>query len=139
MFAILHALGMVVADLLKSRSRLVAENLLLRHQLTIVMRRAPPRLRLCGSDRALLIWMTRLWPSLLDEVQVVQPGDRPALASRWFKVLWRLKSRYRSWLRDLIRWMNRDPLWGASRIHGELLMLMLGFEIAQSTVSKYMV
>src|SRR6476660_7367685 len=73
MFAIMHALGMFVADLFKSRSRLEAENLLLRHQLTIALRRAPPRLRLRGGDRALLIWMTRLWPSLLGAVQVVQP------------------------------------------------------------------
>src|SRR6478672_10161381 len=72
MFAILRAL-VFVADLFKSRCRLEAENLLLRHQLTIALRRAPPRLRLLGSDRALLIWMTRLWPSLLGTVQVVQP------------------------------------------------------------------
>ena len=65
MFAILHALGMFVADLFKSRTRLEAENLFLRHQLTIALRRAPFRLRLRGSDRMLLIWMTRLWPSLL--------------------------------------------------------------------------
>jgi len=73
MFAILHALGMFVADLFKSRSRLEAENLFVRHQLTIAMRRAPPRLRLRGSDRALLIWMTRLWPNLRGMAQVVQP------------------------------------------------------------------
>ena len=85
MFAILYALGMFVADLFKSPCRLEAENLLLRHQLTIALRRAPPRLRLLGSDRALLIWMTRLWPSLLGAVQVVQAGDHPALASRWFQ------------------------------------------------------
>jgi len=59
MLAILHALGMLVADLFKSRRRLEAENLLLRHQLTIALRRAPPRLRLLGSDRALLTWMTQ--------------------------------------------------------------------------------
>ena len=58
MFAILHALGMFVADLFKSRSRLEAENLLLRHQLTVALRRKPLRLRLRGSDRALLIYMT---------------------------------------------------------------------------------
>jgi hypothetical protein len=73
MFAILHALGIFFADLLKSRCRLEAENLFLRHQLTIALRRAPPRLRLRGSDGALLIWMTRLWPSLLGAAQVVQP------------------------------------------------------------------
>ena len=84
MFAILHALGMFVADLFKSRCRLEAENLLLRHQLSIALRRAPPRLRLRGSDRALIIWMTRLWPSLLGAVQVVA-GDHSALASRWFQ------------------------------------------------------
>jgi hypothetical protein len=61
MFAILHALGMFVADQFKSRSRLEAENLFLRHQLNIALRRASPRLR--GSDRTLLIWITRLWPS----------------------------------------------------------------------------
>jgi hypothetical protein len=71
MFAILHALGMFVADLFKSRYRLEAENLFLRHQLNIALRSAPPRrLRLRGSDRALLAWMTRLWPSLLAAAQV---------------------------------------------------------------------
>jgi hypothetical protein len=72
---------MFVADLFKSRSRLEAENLLLRHQLTIALRQAPPRLRLRGGDRALLIWMTRLWPSLLGAVQVV----RPETVLRWHR------------------------------------------------------
>src|ERR1700675_4586332 len=62
MFAILHALGMFVADLFKSRSRLEAENLFLRHQLTIAMRRAPPRLRLRGSDRAPALAEPAAWP-----------------------------------------------------------------------------
>ena len=136
---------MFVADLFKSRSRLEAENLLLRHQLTIALRRAPPLLRLRGGDRALLIWMTRLWPSLLDAVQVVQPETVLRWHRAGFRMFWRWKSRNAAGrpridrgLRDLIRWMSREnPLWGASRIHGELLML--GFEVAQSTVSKYMV
>ena len=66
MFAILHALGTFIADLFKSRSRLEAENLFLRHQLAIALRRAPPLLRLRGSDRAQLIWLTKFWPSLLE-------------------------------------------------------------------------
>jgi len=66
MFAILHALGMFVADLFKSRTRLETENLFLRHQLTNALRQAPPRFRLYGYDRALLVGMTRLWPNLLD-------------------------------------------------------------------------
>ena len=141
MFATLHALGMFVADLFKSRCRLEAENLLLRYQLTIALRRAPPHLRLLGSDRALLIWMTRLWPSLLDAVQVVEPETILRLHRAGLKMVWRWKSRHRAGrpridrgLRDLIRRMSREnPLWGASRIHGELLML--GFDVAQSTVS----
>ena len=146
MFAILHALGMFVADLFKSRSRLEAENLFLRHQLAIALRRAPPRFRLRGGDRALLIWMTQLWPGLIGAVQVVQPETILRWHRAGFKVYWRWQSRNRAGrpkidrgLRDLIRRMCREknPMWGASRIHGELLML--GFEVAQSTVSRYIV
>ena len=73
MLAILHLLAMFVADLFKSRRRLEAENLFLRHQLRIALRRAPARLRLRGCDRALLVWITRIWPNLLDLSQVVKP------------------------------------------------------------------
>jgi transposase InsO family protein len=144
MFVILHTLGMLAVDLFKSRSRLEAENLFLRHQLNIALRRAPPRLRLRGSDRALLILITKLWPSLLGVAKVVQPETILRWHRAGFKVFWRWKSRNRAGrpkidrgLRDLIQRMSgENPLWGASRIHGELLML--GFEVAQSTVSKYM-
>jgi hypothetical protein len=61
MFAI-YLLGTFIADVLKSRRRLEVENLFLRHQLNIVLRRSPQRLRLRGSDRALLVWMSRVWP-----------------------------------------------------------------------------
>jgi hypothetical protein len=145
MFAILHALGMFVVDLFKSRTRLEAENLFLRHQLTIALRQAPSRLRLRGSDRALLIGITRLWPSLLGMTQLVQPETILRWHRAGFKGFWRWKSRNRAGrpqinrgLRDLIQRISKEnPQWGASRIHGELLML--GFEVAQSTVSKYMV
>jgi putative transposase len=136
MFAIVHALGIFAADLFKSRSRLEVENLLLRHQLSIGLRQAPPRPRLRAGDRALLVWMTRLWPSLLDAVQVVQPETVLRWLRAGFRAFWRWESRNRAGrpkidrgLRDLIRRMSREnPLWGASRIHGELLML--GFEVA---------
>jgi transposase InsO family protein len=144
MLAVLHSL-MSIIDLFKPRCRLVAENLFLRHQLSIALRRAPPRLRLRGSDRAMLVWMTRLWPRLLDASRVVQPETILRWHRAGFKAFWRWKSRKKvgrpkidRGLRDLIRRMSREnPKWGASRIHGELLML--GFEVAQSTVSKYMV
>ena len=144
MLAILQLLVMFGADIFKSQLRLEAENLFLRHQLNIALRRGPPRLRLHGSDRALLVWMMRIWPTLLDVSQVVKPETILRWHRSGFEAFWRWKSRNRAGrpkvdrgLRDLIRRMaSENPLWGAPRIHGELLML--GFEIAQSTVSKYM-
>ena len=143
MFAILCALGMFVADLFKLRSRLEAENLFLSHQLNIALRRAPAYLRLHGSDRALLVWMTKLWPSLLGVAQLVQPET----VLRWhrggFKIFWRRKSRNRAGrpqidrgLRDLIQRMSREnPQWGAAPIHGDLLML--GFEVADDLTGLF--
>ena len=130
MLAILRLLAAYIADLFKSRCRLEADILFLRHQLNIALRKRPARLPLRGSDRALLVWMTRLWPSLLGMAQVVEP----ATILRWhragFRSYWRWKSRKRAGrprireLRDLIRRMSQEnPLWGAPRIHGELLKL----------------
>jgi hypothetical protein len=144
MVAILHLLGTFVASLFKSRRRLEVENLFLRHQLNITMRRAPHHLRLRGSDRALLVWMTWLWPNLLSLAHVVQPETILRWHRAGFRAYWRWKSRGRPGrprvsheLRELIRRMSKEnPLWGAPRIHGELLKL--GYEIAESTVSKYM-
>jgi transposase InsO family protein len=145
MFTIVYLFGTYVANLFKSRRRLEVENLFLRHQLNIVLRRAPQRLRLHGSDRALLVWMTRVWPSLLGLARVVQPDTIVRWHRAGFRAYWRWKSQGRAGrpriqreLRDLIRRMCKEnPLWGAPRIHGELLKL--GFEIAESTVSTYMI
>src|SRR6266545_6133952 len=110
MFALLHSLGMFVIDFFKSPRRLEAENLFLRHQLSIALRRAPPRLRLRGSDRALLVWMPLLWPSLLGAAKVVQPETILRWHRTGWKVFWRWKSRKRAGrpkidrgLRDLIQ------------------------------------
>jgi hypothetical protein len=91
-----------------------------------------------------MAWLTWLWPSLLGLLRVVQSDTILRWHRAGFRVYWRWKSRRRPGrprasceLRELIRQMSQDnPLWGAARIHGELLML--GFEVAQSTVSKYM-
>src|SRR2546421_12500407 len=129
MLAIVRLLATYVANLFKSRRRLEAENLFLRHQLNIALRRRPPRLRLRGSDRTLLVWMTRLWPSLLGLARVVEP----ATILRWHRAGVRLYSRWKSHgragrpriereLHDLSRRIGREnPLWGARRIPGELL------------------
>src|SRR6266516_966782 len=145
MLAILHLLGTFVANLFRPRRRLEVENLFLRHQLNIALRGAPHRLRLRGSDRALLVWMTWLWPSLLSLSRVVQPDTILRWHRAGFRAYWRWRSRARPGrprvsreLRELIQRMSKEnPLWGAPRIHGELLKL--GFEIAESTVSKYMI
>jgi hypothetical protein len=72
MLAILLLPGTSVANLFKSRRRLEVENLFLRHQLSFALRGTPHRPRLRGSDRLLLVWMTRLWPTLLGLSRVVQ-------------------------------------------------------------------
>jgi hypothetical protein len=95
MLAILHLLGILVIGLFKSRRRLEAENLFLRHQLNIALRRAPRRLRLRGSHRALLAWMTWLWPSLLGLACVVQPDTILRWHRAGFRTYWRWKSRSR--------------------------------------------
>src|SRR5215217_2941862 len=144
MWAVLHLLFALVVDRFKSRRRLEIENLYLRHQLNIAMRRER-RLRLRGVDRAFIIWMTRLWPSLLSLSRVVRPDTILRWHRAGFRAYWRWKSRRQpgrpkisSELRELIRRMSRENrLWGAPRIHGELLKL--GFEVAESTVSKYMI
>ncbi len=90
----------------------------------------------------MLVWITRLYPELLGLTQIVKPETILHWHRMGFRAYWRWKSRKRArrpkidrGLRDLIRQMClENPLWGAS---GELLKL--GFEIAQSTVSKYMV
>ena len=127
------------------RARLEAENLLLRQQLVVLRRRFPTRVRLWNIDRLLLVWLYRLYPSLLDAIIIVQPETVLRWHRRGFRAYWRWKSRrvggrprIDSEMRALIRRMSREnPLWGAPRIHGELLML--GIEIAESTVGRYMV
>ena len=144
MLVILRLLTTFAANLFKSRRQLEVENLFLRHQLNIALRREPRRLGLRGSDRAVLVWLTRLWPSLIVLTRVVQPDTILRWHRLGFRAYWRWKSRGQPGrprisreLRELIRQMSKDnPLWGAPRIHGELLKL--GFEVAESTVSKYM-
>ena len=81
MFGIRRLLPIVVINRFKSRSRLEAENLVLRHQLNVTLRRGPARVRLHGGDRALLVWLTRLWPCLLGTIQIV----RPETVLRWHR------------------------------------------------------
>ena len=127
------------------KSQLEAEILVLRHQLNVLRPRAPRRLHLRWADRALFIWLYRRCPRILDAIRIV----RRETVVRWhrtgFSAYWRWKSRplggrpqIGKEVRDLIRRMSfENPLWGAPKIHGELLKL--GIDVGQSTVSIYMV
>jgi hypothetical protein len=82
MLAILHLLGTFIANLFKWQRRLEVENLFLRHQLNIALRGAPHRLRLRGSDRALLVWMDLDLAKPARFVPRRSARHDPALASR---------------------------------------------------------
>jgi hypothetical protein len=94
-------------------------------------------------DRLLIVWLYRLFPSILSAITVAKPDTVIRSHRRGFQAYWRWKSRncggrprINAESRDLIRRMCREnPLWGTPRIHAELL---IGIEIAQSTVAKYM-
>jgi transposase InsO family protein len=130
--------------LFRSRSRLQVEILALRQQLIVLRRTAPKRVRLRALDRLLFVLLYRLWPGILDSVIVIRPDTIVRWHRRGFRALWWWKSRRRLGrpgiakdMRDLIREISRaNPLWGAPRVHGELLKL--GIEVSQSTVAKYM-
>jgi hypothetical protein len=138
------ALGWM-ASLAKSRRRLQAENLVLRHQLNILRRQAPGRVRMSNAERLAFAWLYRLYPTVADAVAIIRPETVIRWHRRGFRALWRWKTRSRGGrpqipreIRDLIREVSRaNGLWGAPRIHGELLKL--GIKVAQSIVAKYMV
>ncbi len=133
-----------ILALFKSRFRLAAENTALRHQVNILGRRAPRRLHLSHADRVFFVALYRLWPEILSAISIIQPDTIIRWHRRGFRGYWRRKSRgmpgrprISQDIRQLIRTMSiANPLWGAPRIHGELLML--GIDVAQSSVSKYM-
>ena len=137
---------MVVRDFFKPRLRLEAEILILRHQLNVLQQRTPPhQLRLRWIDRALFIWLYRRYPRILDAMSIVRPETVVRWHRKGFSGYWRWRSRSPGGrpriareVRDLIRRMSfENSLWGATKIHGELLKL--GIAVAQSTVSVYMV
>ena len=127
----------------RSRAVLELENLALRHQLHVLRRQRPGRPRLFAIDRLLWVWLYRLWPRCLEAMVLVKPATVIQWHRQGFRLFWRWRSRsgrpsVDREIRDLIRQMSSaNPLWGAPRIHGELLKL--GIEVSQATVAKYMV
>ena len=144
MIDLLKLLGGLLVGLFRSRAAREAEIAFLHQQLVVLQRSAPARLRLRTKDRLIFVWLYRLFPCLLDAAVVFKPETLVRWHRSGFRLYWRCKSRRRvgrpavpADIRDLIRTISRDnPLWGAPRIHGELLKL--GIDVAQSTVAKYM-
>src|SRR5438132_399345 len=139
-------LGILLGTLrstVRTHRELALENLALRQQLAVWKARQP-RPQLTAMDRMFWVVLSRLWKSWRNSLQMVRPETVVAWHRQGFRRYWAWKSRrrrgrpaIRTELRDLIRRISRaNPLWGAPRIHGELLKL--GLTVSQATVSKYM-
>ncbi len=145
MIALLCFILAVLVSPFKPKSRLEAENAALRYQLIVLRRKVTGRVRLSNGDRLLFIQLYRWFPSVLQVITVIRPETLVRWHRAGFRHYWRWKSRcsggrpqISAELHALIQRMSiENPLWGAPRIHGELLKL--GFEAAQSSVAKYMV
>ena len=144
MLGLIKLIFCLVFDLFRSRATLEAEILVLRQQIIVLRRGRVGRLPFSASDRLVLGWVCGLFPNTRDALAII----RPETVMRWhragFRSYWRWKSRRRPGrpavsdeIRQLIREMSiTNPLWGAPRIHGELLKI--GIDVGQTSVTKYM-
>jgi transposase InsO family protein len=141
---ILKACVLFLRGMLVPRSTLAIENLALRQQLA-VYKQSVKRPKLRPRDRIFWVWLSRLWSNWRSALAMVQPDTVIGWHRQGFKLYWRWKSRSGKSgrppisrdIRELIRRMSREnPGWGAPRICSE--MLLLGYEVAERTVAKYM-
>jgi putative transposase len=145
MTSVLLSLLLTVRGLARSRAVLHLEVLALRHQVQVLQRSRPRRLPLRTADRWLWVWLSRVWTAWRTALVIVRPETVVGWHRRGFRLFWTWKSRRRTGrprvsadVRALIRTMSQtNPLWGAPRIHGELLKL--GIAVCQATVARYMV
>src|ERR1700694_6030702 len=135
-----------LSSIFHSRAALQLENLALRHQIGVLQRSSRKRSKLTLVDRLLWVWLSRIWSDCRSALAIVEPETVVAWHRKGFRLFWTWKARHGTngrptvscEVRDLIRTMSREnPLWGAPRIHGELLKL--GITIGEASVSKYMV
>jgi putative transposase len=145
MMSVLVSLLLTIRSSVRSRAALQLEVLALRHQLRVLNRSRPGRVRLTRVDRVLWVWLSRVWREWRSALVIVRPDTVIGWHRRGFRLFWTWKSRCRLGrpavppdIRALIRTMSvANPLWGAPRIHGELLKL--GIDVGQATVAKYVV
>ena len=142
--SVFMALLLTLRTCARSRVALHLEVLVLRHQLQVLQRTRPRRLRLAKTDRWLWALLSRTWARWQTALVIVKPETVIAWHRQGFRLWWAWKSRRRigrptlpADVRSLIRTMAQaNPRWGAPRIHGELLKL--GIDVCQATVAKYM-
>ena len=135
----------LVVDLFRSRAALEAEVLVLKQQIIVLRRGKPNRMPFRAVDRFVLDWACHLFPKAREALAIIRPDTVVRWHRAGFRLFWRWKSRHRlgrpavpTEIRQLIREMSiANPLWGAPRIHGELLRL--GIDVGQTSVAKYMV
>jgi len=139
----LHWLTVAMVSTFKSRTALQVENLALRHQLA-VLRRSVKRPKVTSADRLFWAWLCDAWSDWRSSLFIVKPETVIGWHRQGFRLFWTWRVRrgqpgrpsVSKKIRQLIRKMSRDnPLWGAPRIHGELLKL--GIDIGETSVGKY--
>ena len=144
MNSVAYSLLFMLRSSFRTHARMQIEILALRHQLA-VLQRQKKRVSLRAADRLLWVLLSRIWKQWRSALVVVKPETVIAWHRKGFRLYWRWKSRAGKCgrpcvsreTRELIRQMSKaNPLWGAPRIHGELLKL--GIEVSQATVAKYM-
>jgi transposase InsO family protein len=145
MITYLSALASLLSFRVRSRASLELELVALRHQVAVLRRQRKGRLQLSSTDRLLWVWLYRIWPQALNAMVLVMPATVIQWHRNGFRLywLWRSGSRHSGRpkmspeTRDLIRQMSvANPLWGAPRIHGELLKL--GIAVSQATAGRYL-
>jgi hypothetical protein len=143
MVAILSAVFSIFTFRFRSRAALELKLVALEHQLAVLRRQHPGRPQLSSWDRLLWLLLYRIWPQVIDAMVLVKPKTVVEWQRKGFRFYWGWRSRrpgrprMSHEIRDLIRRMSRaNPLWGAPRIHGELLKL--GIKISQATVGRWM-
>jgi putative transposase len=145
MITLLSALVSLLSFRVRGRASLEVELLALRHQVSVLRRQRKGRLQLFATDRLLWVWLYRIWPQVLNAMVLVKPATVVQWHRKGFRLHWQWRSRSlqigrpntSTEIRQLIRQMSMaNPIWGAPRIHGELLKL--GIEVSQATIGRYL-
>jgi putative transposase len=133
-----------LSSFFRSRCNIGLEIVDLRQQLSVLHRKHPrPRLR--TTDRLFWIILHRFWHGWKNTLIIIKPDNVVSWHRAGFRIFWRFRSRSKKLgrpeitaeIRSAIRKMkSENSLWGAPRIHGELLKL--GFDVSERSVSRYL-